>query len=58
MNKFLLLLLTTLLTSAQTPVTGVSENRDFAIFRGITLEEASLTDYEGKIVILMLMTHW
>lgn len=43
---------------AQTPVSGVAENQNFAIFSGATPQDAELTDYEGKIVMVMFMTPW
>ncbi|MGJ8695376.1 MAG: hypothetical protein ACSHYF_03600 [Verrucomicrobiaceae bacterium] len=58
MKKLLLFLCAASLASAQTPPTGVSSNQDFALFNGGNLQPASLSDYEGKIVILMLLTPW
>ncbi|MDB4374264.1 hypothetical protein OAG86_03090 [Akkermansiaceae bacterium] len=58
MKKLLLLLLSSSLACAQTPPSEISTDQTFSIFNGTTPENAKLSDYEGKIVILMLMTHW
>lgn len=58
MKYLLTLMLSASLAHAQTPASGISTDQEFAIFNGTTPQDVKLSDYEGKIVILMLMTHW
>ncbi|NJM37058.1 MAG: hypothetical protein HC845_03815 [Akkermansiaceae bacterium] len=55
-----LLLAFTLATSAQTaPAVGsVAENQSFTIFNGGALTDADFTAYDGKILVIMMMTPW
>lgn len=58
MKKILTFLCSGSFATAQTPASGVSENQNFAVFNGATPEAAQLTDYDGKIVMVMFMTPW
>ncbi len=55
-----LLLAFTLVTSAQTapPVGSITENQSFSIYNGGSLTDADLTAYDGKILVIMMMTPW
>jgi thiol-disulfide isomerase/thioredoxin len=44
--------------AAQPPVGSTSNNRNFAIRSGNTFKDADLTDYDGKILLIMMMTPW
>ena len=48
----------TLATAAQPPVGSASSNRNFAIRSGNTFRNVDLTDYDGKILLIMMMTPW
>ena len=48
----------TLATAAQPPVGSASNNRNFAIQSGNTFRNVDLTDYDGKILLIMMMTPW
>ena len=44
--------------AAQLPVGATSNNRDFAIRSGNIFKNVDLTDYDGKILLIMMMTPW
>ena len=44
--------------AAQLAVGSVSNNRDFAVRDGNNLRNADLANYEGKILVIMMMTPW
>ena len=48
----------TLAPAAQLPVGSTSNNRNFAIRSGSTFKNVDLTDYDGKILLIMMMTPW
>lgn len=55
----LLLLTTAAIASASQPAVGtVSAQQSFAINSSGNLTEASLSDYEGSILVMMVMTPW
>ncbi len=62
MKTILLLLSFAIFSSfanAAAPAVGsVSENQGFALHSGATFSSTSLNDYEGKILVLMMMTPW
>ena len=45
-------------TAAEIPAGMVSQNRSFAVRNGSAFSTASIDQYEGKILILMMMTPW
>jgi hypothetical protein len=55
-----LLLAFTLVVSGQTPlrVGSISENQSFSIYQGGKLTDSSLSAYDGKILVVMMMTPW
>jgi thiol-disulfide isomerase/thioredoxin len=50
--------LATLAPAAQPPVGSTSNSRSFAIRNGNSFMNVDLTDYEGKILLIMMMTPW
>jgi Ig-like domain CHU_C associated len=50
--------LTTLAPAQQPPVGSTSNNRNFAVRSGNTFSNVDLTDYDGKILLIMMMTPW
>lgn len=50
--------LTTLAPAQQLPVGSTSNNRNFAVRSGNTFSNVDLTDYDGKILLIMMMTPW
>ena len=54
----LFLLSISLSSAAQIPVGNVADNQSFAVRAGNQFSGASFTNYEGKILVIMLMTPW
>ncbi len=54
----LLATLVALASAAQLPVGSVSNNRAFAIRGSNNFRDVDLSDYEGKILVIMMMTPW
>ena len=44
--------------AAPPPVGSVSDHVDFAVHNGSGFDDADLSAYDGKILVLMLMTPW
>lgn len=59
MKSPLCLLATALAASAmELPPSSISTNQGFAVRNGTTFADSTLTAYEGKILVLMMMTPW
>ena len=51
-------IIATLAPAAQLPVGSATDNRSFAIRSGSTFRNVDLADYDGKILLIMMMTPW
>ena len=54
----LILAISTYAVAAPPPVGSLSKNVTFAVRDGTSFRDASLSDYQGKILVVMLMTPW